>query len=98
MNNDKIVPSLTNELARLIDILNDTKQTIKPKVLDFNDLAKILDVSPQNVRNLDLRGELPKPLKIGKTKKWHISEFDAWLKSGAPSRVKWEHMKNNIQY
>ncbi len=59
-------------------------------LLDILDVAKRLDCSRNHVANLDKRGALPRPIRIGRLKKWSPSEIDRWITAGAPDRETWE--------
>ena len=56
-------------------------------------LSQQLDVSLRHVRRLDAAGKIPKPVRIGNSVRWVVSEIDAWLQAGAPDRQSWEAMK-----
>jgi predicted DNA-binding transcriptional regulator AlpA len=59
-------------------------------LLDILDVANRLDCSRNHVANLDARGALPRPIRIGRLKKWSPSEIDSWIAAGAPDRETWE--------
>jgi predicted DNA-binding transcriptional regulator AlpA len=60
-----------------------------------NQFAQMLCVSSRHIWNLEARGEIgPRPVKLGKSRRWALSEIRAWLAAGAPSREAWESRTN----
>jgi excisionase family DNA binding protein len=49
------------------------------RMLMVRDIAKVLGVSAPTVRRLCAKGELPKPLKIGRAVRWPVAVVEAWL-------------------
>ena len=43
-------------------------------------LSKALGISRSGLFQLAQRGELPKGVKIGKSRRWAVSEINAWLR------------------
>ncbi|MCA8999713.1 MAG: hypothetical protein KDA80_22140 [Planctomycetaceae bacterium] len=64
-----------------------------PQTLDTPALAKRLSCSVRHIATMDKEGGLPRPVRLGKLKRWVASEIDEWLKAGAPSRKEWEARK-----
>jgi excisionase family DNA binding protein len=52
-------------------------------------VAALLKVSPRTVYRLNDGGQLPAPIRLGKTKRWRVTELEAWLRAGAPPRKSW---------
>ena len=61
--------------------------------LSAEELAERMGVSLRHVRRLDSSGQLPKPIRLGRSVRWPLSEVEAWLAAGAPDRATWEAMK-----
>ena len=61
--------------------------------LSASDLAKRLGVSLRHIRRMDSSGRLPKPIRLGASIRWPISEIESWLQAGAPDRRTWQAMK-----
>lgn len=57
------------------------------------DLARILNISLVSVHRRNSDGTLPKPIKIGNSVGWLVSEIKEWLEAGAPPRDVWEDRK-----
>lgn len=53
--------------------------------LQIHEIASALRCSARHVRRLTAKGEFPKPLKIGRLRRWHRSAFEAWLKQNTPN-------------
>lgn len=58
---------------------------MRPRLLTARDVAEYLNVSPNTIRRMAERGDLPKPIKIGGVVRWDINAIDRLLdaKSGA---------------
>ena len=56
----------------------------EPTAIGASDLARRVGVSLRHVRRMDSMGKIPKPVRIGKSVRWVVSEIEAWLKAGAP--------------
>jgi predicted DNA-binding transcriptional regulator AlpA len=54
------------------------------------DVAKMLDISERHLWGLHSSGRLgPKPISLGRSKRWCVAELRAWLAAGAPCRDRW---------
>ncbi|WP_417851694.1 helix-turn-helix transcriptional regulator [Thalassoglobus sp.] len=60
------------------------------KTYDTEQLAKALGCSSRHIANMDAGGLLPAPIRLGRLKRWPISQIDNWMKAGSPSRKEWE--------
>ena len=58
-----------------------------------DDLAKLLNCSKRHIAALNASGRLPKSLAFGRCRRWLAEDFRDWLKAGAPSRDKWEVLR-----
>jgi len=61
--------------------------------VDAKTLAEMLCCSVRHVERQDVSGKLPAPIRIGRAKRWRITEIDAWLEAGCPDRREWNAMK-----
>jgi len=66
---------------------------LEPLVVSDDGVAKLLSISTRHVWSLNSSGRLPRPLRFGRTVRWYVEELRAWIAAGAPSRDKWEIMK-----
>jgi hypothetical protein len=53
-------------------------------------LAALLDCSLRHVEQLDVTHRLPKPVRLGRLKKWRLPEIERWVAAGCPPRHVWE--------
>jgi len=60
--------------------------TTESPTLDTAELAKLLQCSERHIANLDNRGELPAPFRIGTLKRWRRADVNAWIAAGCPNR------------
>lgn len=55
------------------------------------DVAKLLGVSERHVWACHSKGLLgPRPISLGRSRRWRANELKAWLAAGAPARGEWE--------
>lgn len=60
-------------------------------VLTAGEVAKLLGVSERHVWACHSSGLLgPRPIALGRSKRWRLEEVRAWLVAGAPPRTEWE--------
>ena len=62
---------------------------IAPLLVDRDGLAALLDISERQVYRLDSAGKLPKPISLGRCKRWDVQEVREWIAAGAPPRSRW---------
>ena len=74
------------------------KIEIKSELIGIKGLAVLLNVSETSIRRLDRTGKIPLVLKIGRSKKWSISEVREWLEEGCPTRQIWLNVKSSRNY
>jgi predicted DNA-binding transcriptional regulator AlpA len=59
--------------------------------LTDGEVAKLLRISQRHLWNLDRDGKIgPKPVRLGKSRRWQSDQVRAWLNAGCPDRVTWE--------
>lgn len=59
-------------------------------LIDIKAVATMLGRSPRSIYRDDTAGRLPRPIKLGGSKKWRAAELLAWVEAGCPERRKWE--------
>lgn len=62
--------------------------------LDAAGVAKAIGVSERHVWALHTSARLPRPVSLGRCRRWPVAELRAWLAAGAPDRGRWESMQN----
>ena len=61
------------------------------------DVAKLLGISERHLWAMHATGRLgPRPIALGRAKRWRVDELRAWLDAGAPSRDKWLTMRSDV--
>ena len=53
--------------------------TTEDKLVSIDAVAKNLDISVRQVWRLIARGEMPKPIKIGRSSKLFLSDIEAYM-------------------
>jgi predicted DNA-binding transcriptional regulator AlpA len=61
-----------------------------PLLLSAQDLARLLNISVRSVWRRDSAGQIPRPVRIGRSVRWSRDEVAAWVRAGCPARVVWE--------
>lgn len=50
-----------------------------PELYDVNDVATWLRKSPKAIRNMRDRGQLPRPIQVGRRLLWSRADLDKWF-------------------
>jgi excisionase family DNA binding protein len=61
-------------------------------LVDTNQVAKLLQVSPRTVWKMQDTGEMPKPIRIGRAVRWGFEEIKAWVDARCPKATQWEKL------
>ena len=62
-------------------------------MISIKELAKLLKLSTRHLERMDCVGRIPEPIRFGRTKRWLLSEINAWMAAGCPDRDSWQAMK-----
>jgi predicted DNA-binding transcriptional regulator AlpA len=63
-------------------------------VLPAAGVAKLLEISERHLWACHASGKLgPRPIALGRSKRWRIAELHAWLAAGAPNREQWDELQ-----
>ena len=57
------------------------------------DVAKLLGISQRHLYTLNASGQLPRPIRLGRSVRWRADELRDWLDAGCPARDRWEVMR-----
>lgn len=66
----------------------NTNQEIQ--LLTAKDAAKICRLSKRSWFRLSATGRIPKPVKIGGSVRWRLSDIELWLSMNCPNRQEFE--------
>ncbi len=83
---------LLAEVLKQVTAACDPAAAVTPEALTADQAAVLCGVSRSKWYDLDAAGQCPAPVEIGDSggcRRWLRSELLAWLRAGAPSRVKW---------
>ncbi len=61
-------------------------------VFRASEAAEFLGVSRATFYRLDAKGEIPRAVRIGNSRRWRTDELRRWLDKRCPSRERWEEM------
>jgi len=76
-----------------IDLLSpaDTSPPqLQPLLVDIIGLSKLLCRSVPALERDQVAGRIPRPLRIGRSKRWRLQEIMQWIEIGCPDRKTWE--------
>jgi len=58
------------------------------------EVATLLGISVRHFWSCHASGQLgPRPISLGRSKRWRVDELHAWLEAGAPVRSQWDEIK-----
>jgi len=61
-----------------------TKNDDEMALMDARDVARRLNVSTRTVWRLLSAGQLPKPVRIGRSVRWRHEVLEEWIRLGCP--------------
>ena len=67
--------------------------TAERLAIPASEVAKLLNISERHVWALNSSGRLPRPIRLGRRVLWSRAEIAAWIEAGAPTRDRWEQIK-----
>ena len=67
--------------------------TVERLAIPASKVAELLNVSERHVWALNSSDRLPQPIRLGRRVLWSRAEIAAWLEAGAPTRDRWEQIK-----
>ncbi len=62
-------------------------------LLSADELAEVLDIGVRTLWRMDACGKLPRPVSIGRLRKWRRREIEAWVEAGCPDRADWDLLR-----
>jgi predicted DNA-binding transcriptional regulator AlpA len=67
----------------------------EPLLVDIRALSRLLTRSVGSLERDLSRGLLPKPIRLGGSRKWRRAEIHAWVAAGCPSQEVWGKRSQN---
>lgn len=77
--------------------MNDRSSTPDSLMMTVHDVAEALKFSPRHVWTLDKKGEIPRPIRFGRSVRWYREDFVTWFKFGIRNRDEWDVRKAELQ-
>ncbi len=62
----------------------------QPLLVDLKTVARLLGRSEQSISRDDEQGRIPRPIRLGGSKRWDLKDLRRWVRAGCPSRDAWE--------
>jgi len=63
---------------------------VEPLLLDARQAARALGIGCTLFYSLQSRGQLPRPVRLGRRTLWRLDELRAWTTAGCPPRDRWQ--------
>jgi len=63
---------------------------VPPLLLDAKQAAKLLGISRSHFLELHQMGQIPVPVRLGRSVRWRVTELKAWVSAGCPSQERWK--------
>jgi len=60
--------------------------THKPRLVDVEEIAKLLGISSRHVYRLADSGRMPRPIKLGGAVRWDVDAVSQWIDQGCPKQ------------
>jgi predicted DNA-binding transcriptional regulator AlpA len=73
--------------------VSDSAQALEPLAVRGDEAARLAGISPRLWRGLDSAAKVPRGVRLGRAKVWIVAELRDWLAAGAPSRDRWETLR-----
>ena len=65
--------------------------TSSARLVDIRTLARMLGVSVRHVERMEASGKLgPRPVRLGRSKRWLLTDIEEWLRGRCPNRDLWK--------
>ncbi len=58
---------------------------IAPKLINAEELARMMGISERTLWRLLSGGRLPQPVRIGRNTRWRLAEVTEWIERGCPA-------------
>ncbi len=65
-------------------------EALQPLLVSIRDLTRLLARSEIALHRDDAAGRLPKPIRLGGSKRWRLADVQEWVRLGCPSRAEYE--------
>ena len=62
----------------------ETRAPLAPALYTVQDIARLLQCSERNVRNLDYQDVIPGRCPVGRLVRWRVKDVNEWIASGCP--------------
>ena len=73
--------------------------SVGPDILTLTgaEAARFVGVSRAHWYRLVSSGRAPGPIRLGRSVRWSVEEFRAWIAAGAPVRARWEVIRSRAR-
>ena len=70
--------------------LGRKRRRLPPLAVNIHGFADLVQRSVASLHRDNAAGRLPRPVRIGTSVRWRVSDIEAWLARGCPSRAEFE--------
>ena len=60
----------------------ETLEIGQPLLISADELARLLGISTRTIWRRLSGGEIPKPVRLGKSVRWRLADIEAWIDGG----------------
>jgi predicted DNA-binding transcriptional regulator AlpA len=85
MDNDSRPPAKAKKKDEVLGNVTAKSFDSAPMMMTADELAGTLCISLRQVWRLKAKGDLPKPVSIGRNVRWRRSDIVEWIEAGRPS-------------
>lgn len=71
----------------------ETDQQSLPLAVGAREASRLASVSSRTWARLVASGRAPAGIRLGRSRRWLVSELRAWLAAGAPPRERWDALR-----
>ncbi len=64
-----------------------------PRLITAENLGDMLSLGRSKVYDMKASGLLPRPIKLGRSVRWRLSDIESWINAGCPSQEKFEKLR-----
>lgn len=89
------VPTLDPAALLVADVIRRAAEELLTEGLDAQSAARLIGVSTSKFHAMNAAGHVPAPAELGdRCPRWSRGELVAWFRAGAPSRARWNAMRD----
>jgi len=69
----------------------------EPMLIDIKALKQMLGRDVRSLERDELARRIPRPIRLGRSKRWRVAEIRDWVEAGCPKVRLWEAMRKPMR-